>query len=260
MRGNPLCVCWVTEAVKSASASCQGIRTDLCIVFSTNRTSTKPLAKHPAAEIADVIGCSERSVFSIQSNLRHFGSTKAPSNGVGRPRSITPPMLDALCEYLLEKPDLYRDEMVLFLLDEFNTHVTPSRIGRALKSRGWSKKTIHHIAKRWNADLWDLYMHNSWDSGFCLYHYVFMDESGCDKRSEFRWMGWSPLDVTDSNCNFLVLRQLLIFSFSSSSLSSFCFFEFSFLILIMTTIQEESEWNIWWKLSRICKKSFMYIL
>jgi len=30
-------------------------------------------------------------------------------------------MLDALCEYLLEKPNLYRDEIVLFLLDEFNT-------------------------------------------------------------------------------------------------------------------------------------------
>ena len=36
-------------------------------------------------------------------------------------------MLDALCEYLLEKPDLFRDEVVLFVLDEFNTHVTPER-------------------------------------------------------------------------------------------------------------------------------------
>lgn len=79
------------------------------------------LSNCPPAKIADVVGCSERFVFAIQSNLRHFGSTKAPSNGVGRPRSITPPMLDALCEYLLEKPNLYRDEIVLFLLDEFNT-------------------------------------------------------------------------------------------------------------------------------------------
>jgi transposase len=119
------------------------------------------LSNRPTAEIADVTGCSERSVFAIQSNLRYLGSTKAPSNGVGRPRSITPPMLDALCEYLLEKPDLYRDEMVLFVLDEFNTHVIPSSIGRALKSRGWTKKTIRRIAKGRNADLRDLYMHNS---------------------------------------------------------------------------------------------------
>ena len=86
--------------------------------------------------------------------------------------------------------------MVLFVLDEFNAHVTPSSIGRALKSRGWTKKTIRRIAKGRNADLRDLYMHNSWDSGFRSYHYVFVDESGCDKRSGFRRMGWSPLGVT----------------------------------------------------------------
>lgn len=154
------------------------------------------LSSRPPAEIADVVGCSERSVFAIQSNLRHFGSTKAPSNSVGRPRSIIPLILDALCEYLLEKPDLYRDEMVLFVLDEFNTHVTPSSIGRALKSCGWTKKTIRRIAKGRNADLRDLYMYNSWDSGFRSYYYVFVDESGYDKRSGFRQIRWSSLGVT----------------------------------------------------------------
>jgi hypothetical protein len=48
------------------------------------------LSNRPAAEIADVVGCSERSVFAIKSNLRCFRSTKVSSNGVGRPRSITP--------------------------------------------------------------------------------------------------------------------------------------------------------------------------
>lgn len=147
------------------------------------------LADSQHVQILDTTLSNERSVFAIQSNLHHFGSTKAPSNGVGRPRSITPPILNALSEYLLEKPNLYRDEMVLFILDEFNTHVTPSSIGRALKSRGWTKKTIRRIAKGRNADLRDLYIHNSWDSGFRSYHYVFVDESGCEKRSGFRAMG-----------------------------------------------------------------------
>lgn len=43
------------------------------------------LSNRPAAEIADVVDCSERSVFAIKSSLRCFSSTKAPSNGVGRP-------------------------------------------------------------------------------------------------------------------------------------------------------------------------------
>src|SRR5450432_4643495 len=80
------------------------------------------LDNRPTDEIADIVECGKV-------NLRLFGSTKAPSNSVGRPRSITPPMMDALCEYLLEKPGLCRDEMVLFVLDEFNTHVSTFGIG-----------------------------------------------------------------------------------------------------------------------------------
>lgn len=60
-----------------------------------------------ANEIAEVTGCSRRSICAINRNLRCFGSTKAPPNGVGRPRSVTPPMLDALREHLQENPGSY---------------------------------------------------------------------------------------------------------------------------------------------------------
>jgi hypothetical protein len=96
-------------------------------------------------------------------------------------------MLDALCKYLLEKPRLYWDKMVLFLLDKFKAHVTTSSIGRVLASISWTKKTICHIAKGWNTDLQDLYLHNT--SDFRSYYYVFVDESSCDKRIGFRWIG-----------------------------------------------------------------------
>jgi hypothetical protein len=64
-------------------------------------------------EMANVAECSERSIKAIRSNLYYFGTTKAPPNGGGRPRSITPPMLEVLCEQLLEKPKLYQEEMAL---------------------------------------------------------------------------------------------------------------------------------------------------
>jgi hypothetical protein len=70
------------------------------------------------AQIADAAECSARSVTTIRSNLRQFGDTRAPSIRAGRPRSITPLMLEALCDHLLEKPGLYLDEMALFLWDE----------------------------------------------------------------------------------------------------------------------------------------------
>jgi hypothetical protein len=69
--------------------------------------------------IAKVASCNPRSIYRINKNLRCFGSTKAPSNGVGQPQSITPPILDALRKHLLEKPGLYQDDMVDFLKSTF---------------------------------------------------------------------------------------------------------------------------------------------
>jgi hypothetical protein len=56
-----------------------------------------------ASQIAEAASCSERSVKNIRSNLRLFGTVRAPPNRVGRRRSITPVMLEALCDHLLEK-------------------------------------------------------------------------------------------------------------------------------------------------------------
>jgi transposase len=108
-------------------------------------------------QMATIAGCSDRTIHAIASNLRYFDSTKAPSNGVGRRRRITPRMLEALCERLIEKPGMYQDEMAIFLYDEFRVLVTQSNISRALKSINWTKKAARQIAKERNADLRDFY-------------------------------------------------------------------------------------------------------
>ena len=69
-------------------------------------------------------------------------------------------MLDALLDRLLEKPCMYQEEMILFLLDEFDVLVTQFSIGRALASVGWSKKTAGRFAQEQNADLRNFYLHN----------------------------------------------------------------------------------------------------
>ena len=147
-----------------------------------------------AAQIADAASCSVGAIKYIRSNLRCFGTVRAPYNGGGRPRSITPPMLEALREHLLEKPDRYLDELVVFLWDEFEATVTASTISRALKAAGWSKKACRRVASGRNAGLRDFYLHNL--SSFRSYHLVYVDESGCDKRIGFRRTGWSPLGTT----------------------------------------------------------------
>ena len=146
------------------------------------------------AQTANTAGCSTRSIKVIYSNLRCFGTTKAPANGVGRRRSITPPMLGALREYLLEKPDRFVDELAILLWDDFKVLVTAMSISRALASMGWSKKGARRVARERNTDLRDLYLYNM--SAFRSNHLVFVDESGCDKRTGFRRTGWSPIGIT----------------------------------------------------------------
>jgi hypothetical protein len=107
-------------------------------------------------------------------------------------------MLDDLSEHLLEKPGLYQSEMILFPLDEFDLLVTPSSVGRALRAKGWTKKQIRRITNRRNADLRNYYLYQI--SDFCPEHFIFVDESGYDKRISFRRTGVSYWDNSSLNC------------------------------------------------------------
>jgi transposase len=146
--------------------------------------------------MAEAANCHRSTITRHVANMRLFGSVRAPSNKGGRPRSLTPVMIKALCDHLLEKPHLYLDEMAVFLWDEFQAEVPISSISRALKREGWSKKAAKQKAKERNPDLRDGYFH--FLSDFCSYHLVYVDESGCDKRIGFRRTGWSPLGVAPS--------------------------------------------------------------
>lgn len=64
-----------------------------------------------AAELAT---CTSRAIRRIRSNWLRFGSTKAPSNGAGRPKTITPPMLAALCDQVSLKPCMLLKDMATF--------------------------------------------------------------------------------------------------------------------------------------------------
>ncbi|KAK3937228.1 hypothetical protein QBC46DRAFT_226970, partial [Diplogelasinospora grovesii] len=50
------------------------------------------LCRLPNNKKAETVDCSERAVRRIQSRLRRYGTTTAPSNRVGREMKITPLM------------------------------------------------------------------------------------------------------------------------------------------------------------------------
>jgi transposase len=152
------------------------------------------LRERPPTEIANAASCSTRCVYRIQRGIRNFGTAKAPPIAVGRPRSITREIVDALLEHLQVEPDLYFHEMVDFVWKQFHVHVNVSSIRRALASRKWSRKKMGRVARVQNADLRDLYLHNT--SHIRSWQYVFVDESGCDKTAGQRRSGWAPCGVT----------------------------------------------------------------
>jgi hypothetical protein len=71
-----------------------------------------------------------------------FGDVRAPLMPGGRPRMITPLMLEALCDHLLEKPNLYLDKMAEFLHDEFDVLVSAYTISRPFDRRDGQRKWL----------------------------------------------------------------------------------------------------------------------
>lgn len=92
------------------------------------------------SKIAEAAGCSKRTIRRIRSNLHLYGNVKAPQNPGGWPRSLPPVMVKAMCDYLVEKPHLYLDEVALRLYEDFGKEVTECSISRAFKHKGWSNK------------------------------------------------------------------------------------------------------------------------
>ena len=67
-------------------------------------------------------------------------------------------MRNALFAYLVENPDLYLEEMVEYLWDDFGEPFTKSSVSRTLGSEGRLKNKFRHEAVEQNSDLVDYYL------------------------------------------------------------------------------------------------------
>ncbi|KAK3990708.1 hypothetical protein QBC44DRAFT_60596 [Cladorrhinum sp. PSN332] len=130
-------------------------------------------------EIAEITGCTTRAIRRIRSNLLRFGTTTAPSNGAGRPKTVAPPMLTALYDQLSRNPCMRLEDMAAFLRNEFDADVTRFSISRAPREAKWSKKCTQNVARERNPDLRDEYMHEI--SFLRADKLVFIDETGVDR-------------------------------------------------------------------------------
>ncbi|KAI9146672.1 hypothetical protein HJFPF1_13577 [Paramyrothecium foliicola] len=142
-------------------------------------------------DIASAVPCSPRAVQRIS---KKYFSRMITASRVGRRSVITPFMRETLRDELTKQPDMYQSEILEFLHEKFNTRVSERALGRQLKHLNWTRKTNRRRAQQRDADLRDYYLHRI--SKYKSYQLVYIDESGCDKRTGLRRWGWSPKGTT----------------------------------------------------------------
>jgi hypothetical protein len=66
-------------------------------------------------QMAEESECRRVTIINIRRNLGQFGSVQTPLTRIRRKPTVTPLMIDALCDHLSEKAGLYLDETAVFL-------------------------------------------------------------------------------------------------------------------------------------------------
>jgi transposase len=144
-------------------------------------------------EIVSVVNCSTRTVRSARANHRVFGSVTAPNNVRGRHSAFPTHVLAALLDHLLNKPDLYLDEMAEFVWDQYEVAVSVASVQRALTACKWTKKKNRRVARERDPALRDACMYEL--SEYRSFQLVFVDESGSDTLAGIRRTGWAPRGI-----------------------------------------------------------------
>jgi transposase len=146
----------------------------------------------PAEEIAELAGCSERTVYNILRNEREYGQTTNPhAQHRGRPRALNMGDLDYLSALLDATPTLYLDELQQKLWDARAVDVSIPTLSRAIRRLAiTNKKVVPEAVERnellratWQAAHGDVPME------YC----VWLDEASVDNRTHQRTRGWAGM-------------------------------------------------------------------
>jgi hypothetical protein len=91
------------------------------------------MESHPrtTTQMAEEAEYSKVTIIHNRRNLRQFRGVYAPPTRIGQKLTVTPLIIDALCDNPLEGLPIYLDEIAGFLLDKLRTMITSSSIRRA---------------------------------------------------------------------------------------------------------------------------------
>ena len=146
-------------------------------------------------DICDTLGVSRASLYRWDTIFEEHGNViRPPSPLIGRTRIITRAVLTAVHALYEREPDLYLDELCMFLAVEHNLIVSKSTLSRNLAQAGLTYKILHKIAierdeqlrDEWKESLRDRTKFQGDGSKF-----VCVDETSKNKKAYARLRGWS---------------------------------------------------------------------
>ena len=157
----------------------------------------------PIVEVAMNLNVDPSTVWRTVQLFRKQGTVK-PTKNCGQHKLSD---ADKFCimELLIERPESYLQEVCHHLHQQTGTNVTNSTICRFLQRSNFSRKTLLNVARQRSEEMCAQFKSD------CLYYQpdmlVFVDETGCDKRSAKRKFGYALRGI-----NFMPIASYIVHS------------------------------------------------
>lgn len=147
-----------------------------------------------ASEIAELAGCSERTVYTVLRNHRDYQQTGNPfARTRGRARILDQGDITYVTSLLQANPTLYLDEIQERLAEARGVEASLATLSRVLRRLDITHKRVAKSAierdelvrATWQAEYGDIPAES----------FVWLDESSIDNRTSQRTEGWAPRGV-----------------------------------------------------------------
>ena len=152
-------------------------------------------------EIANNLNVSTGTVSNILKRFEETGKVNPTSSNRQESRKLGDYEFQVVIGLLLENPTLYLHEICSKLEEDTGISVSTSTVCRIIKSHGFSRKQIQQVALQRSVETRAKFMAKV--QFFNTEQFVWLDETGCDKRDYRRKYGYSIRGTTwakNSNC------------------------------------------------------------
>ena len=142
------------------------------------------------SEIAQLAGCSERSIYNVLRMHREYGHMPNPRTQ-GHPRALDIGDVNYIVSLLDANPALYLDELQELLEGNRGIKVSLSTLSRTLRRAALTHKHVARAAFERNKLL-----RATWQAAngeFPMEYFVWLDEASVDDRTNQRDGGWAAL-------------------------------------------------------------------